>query len=169
MTPSTASSYPASNIPPRLKRYFDDYAAYHRTRGNQITHYFGITMIVISLLGLLGDFPIADGFTSSSLIRLDGGTVLWMAALSFYLFLDWRLALPFGVFSYGLYFLGRDLETPVLWGLFVAGWILQFIGHGVYEKKSPAFLKNGTHLLIGPLWIFAKWVGYVRPAESKSA
>jgi uncharacterized membrane protein YGL010W len=43
-----------------------------------------------------------------------------------------------------------------LWGVFVLGWVLQFVGHGHYEKKSPAFFKNLTHLLIGPLWVFSK-------------
>ena len=41
-------------------------------------------------------------------------------------------------------------------GLFVFGWVLQFVGHYVYEKRSPAFMKNLTHLLVGPLWILAK-------------
>jgi uncharacterized membrane protein YGL010W len=44
-------------------------------------------------------------------------------------------------------------------GLFVFGWILQGIGHSVYEKNSPAFLRNFVHLAIGPLWILAKAVG----------
>lgn len=40
--------------------------------------------------------------------------------------------------------------------MFAGGWILQFVGHGVFEKKSPAFLTNVAHLLIGPLWWFTK-------------
>jgi uncharacterized membrane protein YGL010W len=43
--------------------------------------------------------------------------------------------------------------------LFVLGWVLQFVGHYVYEKKSPAFFRNFTHLLVGPLWILAKVSG----------
>ncbi|MBW3671962.1 MAG: DUF962 domain-containing protein, partial [Acidobacteria bacterium] len=37
--------------------------------------------------------------------------------------------------------------------LFIAGWVLQFVGHGMYEKSSPAFLRNLLHLLVGPIWI----------------
>jgi uncharacterized membrane protein YGL010W len=40
----------------------------------------------------------------------------------------------------------------------VVGWILQYLGHYVYEKKSPAFYRNLVHLLVGPLWILAKAV-----------
>ncbi len=36
--------------------------------------------------------------------------------------------------------------------LFIGGWILQFIGHTVFEKKRPAFMDNLIQLLIGPLF-----------------
>jgi uncharacterized membrane protein YGL010W len=40
-------------------------------------------------------------------------------------------------------------------GLFILGWILQFIGHA-FEGKPPAFFSNPIHLLVGPLWWFKK-------------
>jgi uncharacterized membrane protein YGL010W len=49
--------------------------------------------------------------------------------------------------------------VPVSIGLFVLGWVFQFVGHYVYEKKSPAFARNLVHLLVGPLWIAARAVG----------
>jgi uncharacterized membrane protein YGL010W len=55
--------------------------------------------------------------------------------------------------------LGRRIPPLVSLGVFVFGWILQFLGHYVYEKKSPAFFRNVTHLLVGPLWILAKVTG----------
>ena len=42
------------------------------------------------------------------------------------------------------------------WALFIGGWILQFVGHYAFEKNSPAFFRNLVHLLIGPLWVFAR-------------
>lgn len=39
--------------------------------------------------------------------------------------------------------------------LFVAGWILQFIGHAV-EGKPPEFLKDWRFLFVGLRWWFAK-------------
>ncbi len=33
------------------------------------------------------------------------------------------------------------------------GWIFQGIGHAVYEKRSPAFLRNLVHLLVGPAFL----------------
>ena len=54
---------------------------------------------------------------------------------------------------------GRFVPVPAAVALFVLGWVLQFVGHYVYEKKSPAFFRNVTHLLVGPLWILAKAIG----------
>jgi hypothetical protein len=42
----------------------------------------------------------------------------------------------------------------------VVGWAFQLFGHYVYEKKSPAFLTTLSHLFVGPMWIFARWIGY---------
>ena len=36
-------------------------------------------------------------------------------------------------------------------GLFVAGWILQFLGHWV-EGTPPAFLRDPRYLIVGPYW-----------------
>ena len=49
-------------------------------------------------------------------------------------------------------------------GLFVLGWIFQFIGHAI-EGNQPAFFKNPFYLLIGPLWLLrraASSVGLVK-------
>jgi len=42
------------------------------------------------------------------------------------------------------------------WGLaaasFVGGWVLNFIGHGKYEKKAPAFADDPLSFIAGPVW-----------------
>lgn len=43
-------------------------------------------------------------------------------------------------------------------GLFVAGWIFQFVGHAV-EGKPPEFFKDWRFLLVGLRWWFVKIVG----------
>jgi hypothetical protein len=35
---------------------------------------------------------------------------------------------------------------------FTGGWITNFIGHGVYEKKAPAFADDPLSFLAGPVW-----------------
>ena len=41
--------------------------------------------------------------------------------------------------------------------LFIAGWILQFVGHAI-EGNQPAFFKNPVYLLVGPLWVLRRAV-----------
>jgi len=153
-----------SAIPARLDSYFKDYSTHHKTPGNKLCHYIGIPLISMTTLGLLGQLPVAGGLSGSELLRLDGGTILLVLTAIWYLFLDWKIAIPFSLFSLGMYFLGRAIPVPALWTLWVMGWVFQYIGHLAYEKKSPAFYKNFEHLLIGPLWIFARWIGYI-PAK----
>ena len=40
-------------------------------------------------------------------------------------------------------------------GLFIAGWILQFVGHMI-EGNQPAFFTNPIYLLVGPLWLLKR-------------
>jgi uncharacterized membrane protein YGL010W len=40
-------------------------------------------------------------------------------------------------------------------GLFVLGWVIQFVGH-YYEGRKPAFVDDITGLIIGPLFVVAE-------------
>jgi uncharacterized membrane protein YGL010W len=40
-------------------------------------------------------------------------------------------------------------------GLFIAGWVLQFVGHAI-EGNQPAFFSNPLYLLVGPLWLLRR-------------
>ncbi len=43
-------------------------------------------------------------------------------------------------------------------GLFVVGWILQFVGHA-FEGKPPEFFKDYRFLFVGLRWWFKKVLG----------
>ena len=45
-------------------------------------------------------------------------------------------------------------------GLFVLGWVFQFVGH-FFEGKPPEFLKDPRFLFVGLRWWFAKVSGRV--------
>jgi uncharacterized membrane protein YGL010W len=140
---------------PTLRAHFADYAAFHGTAGNQACHYVGIPLIVLSIYALLARVPLFDvgGFTVTL------AEVLLVAVSGYYLTLDATLAAVMLVASAALIALGRPLSVGLAVALFVLGWVLQFVGHYVYEKRSPAFFRNVVHLLVGPLWIVAKAVG----------
>jgi uncharacterized membrane protein YGL010W len=140
---------------PVLQGHFSDYASFHRTAGNQACHYVGIPLIVFSIFALLARVALFDvgGFTVTA------AELLLLAATVFYVRLDGALAVMMLVASIALAAAGRVTPVPVAVALFVVGWVFQFVGHYVYEKKSPAFYRNLAHLLVGPLWILAKVSG----------
>jgi uncharacterized membrane protein YGL010W len=165
-----AMSTPTSKPVSKLDAQFVDYAQYHQTSGNQLTHIFGIPLIAIAVLGWLSSvWIVSPQFLQTagvplSLLHWDLAVAAIIAVTIRYATLDWRLGLPFSLVLYGLYWIGRALPNSACWAFFVGGWVLQFIGHWVFEKKSPAFTKNIEHLLIGPIWIFAKLTGTANSA-----
>ena len=74
------------------------------------------------------------------------GIPLIILALPLFLF-DWRWAL----------------------GVFVVGWVFQFIGHAI-EGNQPAFFRNPVYLLVGPPWLVRRAgeaIGLLKPSTSK--
>jgi len=138
-----------------LRSHFDDYAAFHRTAGNKVCHALGIPIIVLSSLALLAQVPLfaVMGFTVTL------AEVLIAAFAVYYLRLDLTLGALMLTAYVVLDLLGRGLPLWPAAALFVVGWILQGVGHYVYEKNSPAFFRNFVHLAVGQLWILAKATG----------
>ena len=64
-------------------------------------------------------------------------------------------ALVLGAVSLGV----PSLRLPALW-LFLAGWVLQFIGHA-FEGKPPEFFKDWRFLFVGFRWWLMKISGRV--------
>lgn len=152
----------------RLVELLADYASYHRTLGNRLTHYVGIPLLTLTISGLLGHVQFgpqwADGW-----LRLDLGILTWLAVSIWYFSMDWKLALPSSLISLGLYAAGRELPLWLLGIFFVAGWIVQYVGHLKFEHNRPAFHKNLEHLLIGPVWTFGKLLHYLPPLPERPA
>jgi len=156
-------------------RLFQEYGAYHRDRRNLICHEIGIPLIVLAIIALLRLIPGRIPF-------IDAGVagVLVFALILYYIIafqsLGGRLsptrAAPFWpsyIASIGLlalYWIAGFVSWPLAVGLFIVGWVFQFVGH-YYEGKSPAFLTNLLHLLVGPLWVASHLVP--RSASSSSA
>ncbi len=137
-----------------IQALFADYASHHQTKGNKVFHRVGIPLIMLTLLGMLARVPVYGPVTAGILLIAISEVV--------YLMLEWRLALAMLAISAGMYVAGAWMPLWLNVTLFVVGWILQFVGHSVYEKKSPAFLTNFLHLLVGPLWILNDVVPVVK-------
>jgi uncharacterized membrane protein YGL010W len=138
-----------------LRAHFDDYAAFHTTAGNKACHSLGIPLIVLASLSLLAHVPLL----TLGAFTLTLAEVAIVSFVAYFLTLDKGLALLMLLAYAVLDLAGRFLPLPAAAAVFVLGWIFQGVGHYVYEKKSPAFLRNFAHLAIGQLWILAKAVG----------
>jgi uncharacterized membrane protein YGL010W len=147
-----------------IESLFADYAAFHQTKGNKAFHRLGIPMIMLTLIGMLARVVLFDG----GRWRLDAGMLLILVAEAYYLAIEWRLAIVMLAISVACYFIGSSMPLWLNAALFVLGWIFQFVGHSVYEKRQPAFLRNFVHLLIGPLWIVNDVVGVVKAAPDRA-
>jgi uncharacterized membrane protein YGL010W len=133
------------------------YATYHRDRRNIATHFLGIPMIVVAVVVLLSRPSLsAGGMPLSPALAAVIGSALY------YLALDRRYGLVMG----GLLALTMwpaaviASQSTGLWlavglGLFVVGWIVQFVGH-IFEGRKPAFVDDLIGLLIGPLFVVAE-------------
>lgn len=132
----------------RLDRLWADYEEHHRTAGNKWCHMLGIPLIIAGLLGLLAVplFRVEERPVELALlvVLVTGAAYLW---------LDPRLGAAMTAATLVLYLAARLLDWRLALALFLVGWVFQFIGHGVYERRSPAFFRNLTHLLVGPLWV----------------
>ena len=134
------------------------YAAYHRDRRNIATHLVGIPAIVFAVVVLLsrpllagpGGLPLTPALAAAA------------AATAYYVALDRPLGLGMALVFAGMLALAAPIAAGptgawLAWGigLFVAGWIVQFVGHA-FEGRKPAFLDDVSGLLIGPLFVAAE-------------
>lgn len=133
------------------------YAYYHQDARNINTHFVGVPMIVMAVVTLMSRPVVAMGGLSLSLAMIAA-----ILATIFYLRLDLRFGVVLGVVLALMQSGGQWLaaQSTALWlsagvGLFVVGWIIQFVGH-YYEGKKPAFVDDLVGLLIGPLFVTAE-------------
>ena len=140
-----------------LVDHLTQYAEYHRDRRNILSHFIGIPMIVVAVAILLSrpGWDLAGLWGSPALLTA-------LAASIFYLRLDLRFGLLMAALLALCLWAGATLaqESTLAWlgsglGLFVVGWIIQFIGH-YYEGRKPAFVDDLMGLVVGPLFVVAE-------------
>lgn len=154
-----------------LAQQLTQYARYHRDPRNIATHFVGIPMIVLAITVLLSRpvFELAG-------LSITPAIVLVVVSSLYYLALNAK----FGALMVALMTLcvwgGSTLASGSTsewlgWGigLFVVGWIFQFIGH-FYEGKKPAFVDDLIGLMIGPLFVVAEalfMLGLLKPLKAE--
>ena len=134
------------------------YAAYHRDQRNILSHFVGVPMIVFAMgvllarpafnLGGLALSPAWLVFAATAAWYLTRGTLALGVAVSAVVGV---LLLAAHQVAYG------GTAAWLAWGvgMFVVGWVIQFVGHW-YEGRKPAFVDDITGLLVGPMFVTAE-------------
>ncbi|AWA47684.1 MULTISPECIES: DUF962 domain-containing protein [Acinetobacter] len=153
-----------------LERLLSQYAAYHLDQKNIVTHFVGIPLIVFSILCLTARVGVEISGVSVTL-----ASILIVLSAIYYISLD-----IFGILMLIIFIAAYPLAVKIavlpMWswlgasiGIFVVGWVFQFVGH-YFEKKKPAFVDDLIGLAIGPLFVLAEFVfllGFRKPLHQR--
>jgi len=137
--------------------HLSGYADYHRDPRNIQTHFIGVPMIMLAVTVLLSRPMWLLGGVPVSLALLAA-----LAACIFYFRLDGRYGVAMALVLAAMLAVGQWLaaQSTALWlgaglGLFIVGWVIQFVGH-YYEGRKPAFADDLVGLIVGPLFVAAE-------------
>ncbi len=131
------------------------YAEYHRDQRNIATHLVGVPLIVFAI-GVLLARPAVD----VAGLALTPAWLLFALAAAWYLTRgEFALGVAVSAGVAALLALAQPLAggSTSAWlgwgvGLFVIGWVIQFVGH-YYEGRKPAFADDIVGLLVGPMFV----------------
>ena len=123
-----------------LRNYQND----HRHPTNHLIHCFGIPLIFMSLIGLL------------NLLNINGyGLGNWSLVLIsvFYLIHDTKASVIIIPLMVVAGWFSSQLGWLSLGVIFLLSWVIQVIGHRIYDKNNPSTLRSLIYLLIAPLYL----------------
>ena len=140
-------------------RQLAEYADCHRDQRNCLMHIIGNPILFIAAVLPLSLLPITifGVETSAAPLLVIPALILWVAW-------DIGLGLAIVVTAIPLLFVAAAIANHVsvaaVWIitalLTIIGWALQIVGHQFFEQRRPALLDNPIHMLISPMYLFAK-------------
>ena len=160
-----------------FRRLLLEYAKYHHDERNCLMHIIGNPILAVAVFLPFSLLPVTvfGVQTNAAALSVIPALVLWMA-------LDLTIGLAIVATAAPLLLAAALIAGHVsavwVWiiaiGLSVFGWVLQFIGHKYFEGGWPALLDNPIHMLMSPMFVFAKlyvslglmsmWIGLSRSA-----
>lgn len=148
-----------------LEKQLLSYASYHHNPHNILIHLFGVPGIMFT------GFLLATN-TRSLLdlpyIPLNLGGIGSFVFAVFYILMEPVAGLLFAPLIAAMMVVVNHLTatygaTAIWWGWcgFLASWTVQFIGHGVFEKRAPAVLDNPIQpILLAPFFVWFEILFY---------
>ena len=138
-----------------FQHYFYDYGRFHNNKVNILIHIFCIPLILFTLLKFLEHFSLQIGLSWSISIPL--------LVLFFFVYIRVDVLLSFcflilfsllDILTFKADFSAYSLSSlQILTLIHVTAWILQFIGHGFYERRAPALTTNLLLTVNAPLFV----------------
>lgn len=145
-----------------LEQHLSEYAKYHRDQRNIYTHYVGIPLIVFSVFCLLSKPAFLVNAPIFGDVVVSPALFVWAIGNAFYINLDIKLGAVMTLITGAMVYFAQPIAQngvgvwlAVSLGIFISGWVLQFIGHH-FEGKKPAFVDDIMGLAIGPLFVLAE-------------
>ena len=138
----------------QIDKLLSQYGESHQNKTNILIHGIAVPSIFFVTIGLIYLIPVPD-----FIARFDVtfAHILAIPMLMYYFKLSGPIGAAMTLLTLGVFGGINLLETmgvSVFWfsvTLFVAMWILQFVGHKV-EGKKPSFFEDLRFLLVGPAW-----------------
>jgi uncharacterized membrane protein YGL010W len=142
-----------------FRRQLAEYANYHRDERNCAMHIIGNPILFLAAVLPLSLLPVAvfGVQTSAAPILVTPALILWIA---------WDVGIGLAIVGAAIPLLlaaatiANHVSVAAVWivtaVLIVIGWALQIVGHQIFERRRPALLDNPIHMLISPMYIFAK-------------
>ena len=142
-----------------FRRLLLEYANYHRDERNCLMHIIGNPILAVAAFLPFSLLPVTVFG-----VQTNAAALLVIPALVFWMALDLTIGLAIVATAAPLLLAAALIAGHVsavwVWiiaiGLSVFGWVLQVIGHKYFEGGWPALLDNPIHMLMSPMFVFAK-------------
>jgi uncharacterized membrane protein YGL010W len=134
-----------------LRKSFPFYGSYHNEKRNQLVHMLFVPVIFTTSLTFGSYVRITDSLTLSDIAAL-------FYAVSF-IKMEPGAGLMYAPVIAAMHHVGTRIlpaNMPLAIGLHVVGWLSQFVGHAVFEKRKPALLDNlmqSLHASVFFVWL----------------
>ncbi|KAH8147418.1 uncharacterized protein LAJ45_08574 [Morchella importuna] len=148
-----------------LEKQLLSYASYHHNPHNILIHLFGVPGIMFTGFLLATNTP---SLLDLPYIPLNLGGIGSFVFAVFYILMEPVAGLLFAPLIAAMMVVVNHLTATYgatatwwAWCVFLASWVVQFIGHGVFEKRAPAVLDNPIQpILLAPFFVWFEILFY---------
>lgn len=153
----------------KYSEYFNDsfafYSAYHKNNTNKIIHIITIPIIIYTIFIWAAYLSIyqLNNINNESYIYINAGLIIMISYFTIYALMDGLWSLPYFIYIFMLYIFATYSTYHIpymgLWAIIIHifAWILQFIGHGVFEGRKPALCDSvGQAICMAPYFVYVE-------------